>query len=272
LAKASSEQATQVTNVVSSIELLSKLVTKVSTDTENIAITSEHVAQTAIVGQKATNDIAEEINKLYNSTKEVAKVINDLSETSGEISEITSVIHGIAEQTTLLALNASIEAARAGEHGKGFGVVANETGKLAEQSKQAAGLIADLVNQMRIRTEQAVHVMSDSTERSELGKNLASEATVTFGEIFDTLKKMLEDIGAVAKTAKQMAESNQGVTSAISAIAAISEQSSASAQEVSVTTEEQSASVEKLSALAEGMSQIADNLKQSVAVFNLKSK
>ena len=269
LAISSSEQAAQVTQAVDTIQLLSGLVTKVSTDTEKIALASEQVAQTAKVGQKATNDVANEMKELYNSTQEVAKVINSLSETSGEISEITAVIQGIAEQTALLALNAAIEAARAGEHGKGFGVVANETGKLAEQSKQAAGLIADLVTQMKIRTEEAVHVMTESTHRAELGKNLASEATITFEQIFEALKNTLGEIEAVAKSAKQMAKSNEEVTVVISTIAAISEESLASTQEVSATAEEQSASVQQLSALAEGLTQIADNLRQAVAVFNL---
>jgi Methyl-accepting chemotaxis protein len=272
LARASSEQSSQVTQAVDTIQLLSKLVTKVTSDTGNIASTSEQVAQSAKIGQKATTDVANEINELYGSTQEVAKVIDGLNETSGEINEITAVIHGIAEQTTLLALNASIEAARAGEHGKGFAVVANETGKLAEQSKQAAGHIADLVTQMRMRTEQAVQEIAESTQRAELCKKLASEANITFGKIFDSLEMTLGQIEAVAKTAKQMAESNNNVTGAITTIAAISEESMASTQEVSATAEEQSASVQQLSALAEGLTQIAGSLKQSVAVFNLGPK
>lgn len=272
LAKASSEQASQITQAVDTIQLLSDLVTKVSDQTTHIALTSEQVAETAIMGQKATTDVSNEINELYNSTREVAKVIDGLNETSGEINEITAVIRGIAEQTTLLALNASIEAARAGEHGKGFAVVAGETGKLADQSKQAAEHISDLITQMRLRTEKAVQVITASNERAELSKKLSSEASITFGKIFDSLKATLGEIEAVAKSAHQMAESNKAVTDAITTIAAISEESMASTEEVSATTEEQSASVEQLSVLADGLAQIANDLKQSVAAFNLGIK
>ena len=83
------------------------------------------------------------------------------------------MIGGIAEQTTLLALNASIEAARAGEHGKGFSVVAKETGKLAEQSKQAAQLIADLIAQMRKRNTHAVEVINRGMQKVEAGKHFS---------------------------------------------------------------------------------------------------
>ena len=102
------------------IRLLSELVRKVSSDTEKIAADFQDVANSAQIGQQASNDVAEEINSLFNFTKEVAVVINELSKTSGEVNG-NRVIEGIAEQTTLLALNAAIEAARAGEQGRGSG-------------------------------------------------------------------------------------------------------------------------------------------------------
>ena len=269
LAKAASDQTEQVNQAVETINLLSSLVKKVSDDTEKMASASEIVSQSAQIGQKVTGDIANEINQLYNSTREVADVIEQLNTTGEEISEITVMIGGIAEQTTLLALNASIEAARAGEHGKGFSVVAKETGKLAEQSKQAAQLIADLISQMKKRNTHAVEVINRGMQKVEAGKHLASEATVTFEQIFNSLKRNLNQIEAVAVSARQMAKSNENVINAITAIAAISEESMASTQEVSATAEEQSASVEQVTALAENLAQIADNLKDSISVFEI---
>lgn len=269
LAKASSEQAVQINHAVDTIRLLSELVRKVSSDTEKIAAVSKNVANSAQVGQRASNDVAEEINSLFNFTKEVAVVINELSETSGEINEITGVIEGIAEQTTLLALNAAIEAARAGEQGRGFSVVAEETGKLADQSKQAARLIADLIAQMKVSTDHAVHVMQEGISRAEAGKNKASEATVAFEGIFETLTKSLAQVDEVAESARMMAKRNEDVIGAISQIAAISEQSMASTEEVSATTEEQSAAVQEITSLAENLSGIAAHLKDTVAVFEV---
>ncbi len=269
LAKASSEQTEQINQAVETINLLAGLVRKVSTDTEMIATSSERVAESAKAGQKATDSMAVHINELFETTQEVAGVIHELNNTSDEIGKITTVIEGIAEQTTLLALNASIEAARAGEHGKGFGVVAKETGKLAEQSKQAAQLIAGLIDKMRKRTAGAVRAIQKGIERAEEGKNLVNEANITFEHIFKTLIDTLSQIETVAHSARQMAASNENVISAISTIAAISEESMASTEEVSATAEEQSASVQQVTALAENLNEIANALKQSIAEFTV---
>jgi methyl-accepting chemotaxis protein len=270
LAKASTEETNQISQTVDTVNQLSGLVRQVAEDMEGISAASEKVAQSAQAGQKATTNIAAEITGLFNYTKEVAAVIQELSLASDEISEIVSVIKGIAEQTTLLALNAAIEAARAGEHGQGFSVVADETGKLADQSKQAAKMISDLIVQMDKRTQHAVQAMQEGIERVEVGKNLASQAAVTFEEIFRVLRNNLAQIDAVAKSTRRMHDSNEEVINAISTIAAISEQRLASTQEVSASTEEQSASMEEVTALADNLARIAEHLKQAVAVFEIE--
>lgn len=272
LARASTEQANQINLTVNTITELGNIVRKVSAGTEKITVVSEKVAESAKVGQKVTGSVANEINELYLSTKEVATVIEELNRTSGEISEITSVIGGIAEQTTLLALNASIEAARAGIQGKGFSVVAKETGKLAEQSKQAAQMIADLIVQMKTKTGQAVEAIQKGMKRVEDGKALTTEAAVTFESIFKELNDVLDQIEQVAHSAREMAEKNESVINMVSGIATISEQSMASTQEVSATAEEQSAAAQQVSSLSDNLSGIANMLKESVTVFGIQNE
>jgi methyl-accepting chemotaxis protein len=270
LSRGSAEEANQITQVVAHINVLSDLVREVSTEMRDVSLNSENVARSAQLGQKAAADISREIIKLYDTTKEVTTAIVQLNEASVEIGEITMVIQNIAEQTGLLALNAAIEAARAGEHGKGFGVVATETGKLAEQSKQSALHISELISQMKTRTTYAVNTITSGMTIVESGKERATEATVTFERIFEGLEHILNRISKAAVSARRMGESNEQVIAAVTNIAALSEESMASTEEVSATAEEQSASVEEVSSLAENLAEIAKNLKKAVAVFEIK--
>lgn len=269
LANASTEQTTQVNQVVENINSLASLVRQVSDEMRDVSAESENIAHTAKLGQKASADVANEIVKIYDTTRDVTMVITELDKTSEEIGEITAVIEGIAEQTTLLALNASIEAARAGEYGKGFAIVAHETGKLADQSKQAAQLITNLINKMKDHTAQAVQSIGTEMTIVAAGKTMATEATVTFESIFDKLGNILARIDAAALFTQKMAERNETVIAAVTNIAALSEEGMASTEEVSATAEEQSASVEQVNALAENLAEISANLKQSVAKFQI---
>ncbi|HBE77178.1 MAG TPA: hypothetical protein DDW65_05280 [Firmicutes bacterium] len=99
---------------------------------------SQKIAASANVGQKVTGDVASEMSNLYETTQKINSVIGEMNQTSFEINEVASLIWKCFRATSLPALNAAIEAACAGEHGKGFSFVAVETGKLADQSKQAS--------------------------------------------------------------------------------------------------------------------------------------
>ena len=268
-AYASSEQVGQINRAVSSIEILADLVRKVSNEMNSLSEDSQQISESAQFGQRYSNDVAQDIIKLFDTTQEVTKVIDELDETSKEIGEISSVIENIGEQTTLLALNAAIEAAQAGEHGRGFAVVAEETWKLSEQVKESAKHIHKLIQQIKGQTKHAVNAMNNSMLMAEASKNKAADLALTFQKIFEKLGYILHRIELVATSAKQMGESNESAIAAVTNIAAIGEQSMANTQEVSATVQEQSASMEEVSALAENLSRIAARLKESVSVFEV---
>lgn len=271
LAKASTNQTEQISEIVIVIDELSELVRKVFQDTTGIASSSEKVAASAKTGQSLTNEITLKMDEIYASTQKVAKVTEDLQRTSEEINEISSVISGIAEQTSLLALNASIEAARAGEYGRGFSVVADETGKLAEQSKQSALLISELIGKINLQTGQTVETIQKEIERVETGKDITHKAAVTFGEMFTEIRDVLNQIKQVAISAEQMSQKNEFVINAINTIAAFSQETMANTEEVSAAAVQQSASSQQVASLAENMEQVANTLQDSVALFEIKA-
>ncbi len=269
LTKASSEQAKQVEQTANTINELGELVRIVSGDTTNMASMSQKIATSANVGQKVTGDVASGMSNLYETTQKIHSVISEMNQTSAEINEVASLIGSVSEQTSLLALNAAIEAARAGEHGKGFSVVATETGKLAEQSKQASQRISNLIDQMIGRSENAAEVIKQGIGQAQENSALTTQATGTFQSIFKELGEVLGKIDEVAESAQHMAERNDAMIGAVTQLSAISEQGMASTEEVAASVEEQSAGAEEVASLADNLADLADKLKQSTNAFKI---
>lgn len=270
LSETANKQIEQMASAAKTVEDLSELVRKVSTDTQNVAIVSEKLTKSAKSGEEVVQNISGKINEVYLVTQDVADVIKELSKASEEIGEITTIIQGIAEQTTLIALNASIEAARAGIHGKGFSVVAKETGKLANQSKEATSMIEELIIQMQTKTRYAVETMEQGMSKVEEGKDLAQGAMVTFEQIFQALNQNLERMDMLVKTTQKMAENNEIVNNMIADFAVSNGKSMSSVKEVTAASIQQSASSQEVATLSEELSSIASQLQQSVATFVIK--
>ena len=105
------------------------------------------------------------ISETTKSTVDVNEKISGLSVSAQKIGDIINLIRGIAEQTNLLALNATIEAARAGEAGRGFAVVASEVKSLATQTAKATEEIAEQITAIQISTEEAVSATTIITDQ-----------------------------------------------------------------------------------------------------------
>ncbi|MGE5146529.1 MAG: methyl-accepting chemotaxis protein, partial [Candidatus Eiseniibacteriota bacterium] len=116
-----------------------------------------------------------EIGRQVHQSTEIAKravteadktnaAVQGLAEAATKIGEVVNLISDIAEQTNLLALNATIEAARAGEAGKGFAVVASEVKTLASQTAKATEEIGKQIQEMQGSTGRVASAIRDIAE------------------------------------------------------------------------------------------------------------
>ena len=129
--------------------------------------------------------------------------VTRLGESSREIGDVVKVITSIAEQTNLLALNATIEAARAGEAGRGFAVVADEVQRLAERASNATKRIETLVQTIQSDTNEAVSSMEQTTSEVVAGARLAEDAGTALGEIENVSSNLASLILGISTAARQ---------------------------------------------------------------------
>ena len=204
----------------------------------------------ATVKQNADN--ARQANQLAQSASTVAvqggevvaqvvDTMKGINDSSRKISDIISVIDGIAFQTNILALNAAVEAARAGEQGRGFAVVASEVRSLAGRSAEAAKEIKTLINA--------------SVERVEQGTALVDKAGTTMTEVVSSIRRVTDIMGEISAASNEQAAGVAQVGQAVS--------------NMDQATQQNAALVEEMAAAASSLKGQAEELVQTVAVFNL---
>ncbi|HEX21679.1 MAG TPA: methyl-accepting chemotaxis protein [Actinobacteria bacterium] len=127
--------------------------------------------------------------EIREKTLSIAKNANGLSSQVKKISEIIVSSNSITEQSNILAINASIEASKAGAAGKGFSVVADEVGKLAEQSKQATARIEDILKTIERSVNKMVKEIEGGADMAEQGEVLAKKTSVAISSLTEAIKE-----------------------------------------------------------------------------------
>ena len=258
-----SQKANQV------VSQISKSVETVTMNAKEVSEFAEKTAVTANDGGVAINKVVSQMKIIAEKTNATASVIDELEERSIQIGKIVDVISGISEQTNLLALNAAIEAARAGESGKGFSVVAEEVRKLAEQSRNAANLIATLITEVQSKMENAVSYMNAGKNEVEEGANVVTIAGKSFEEILEMINNVTTKTQQIYVGVESITKQTKDIVHVVQDINDESVKNSEETQTISAATQEQSASSEEIAAASENLAQMAMELQEAINRFQI---
>ena len=188
-ATASTEQAASVAEITATMEELAKTAAQIAFNSDDVFKVANQTENSSDRGFNAVQDTIRNIHELKSKIDIIQGNAKHLGEKSGEINKILNLITEIANETHLLALNASIESVAAGEYGKRFGVVAMEVRRLAERSSESAENIKQLLEQFQdsinstiLSTEEGVKAVGNTIET-------AGSAVERFAEIQELVEQ-----------------------------------------------------------------------------------
>jgi len=257
LARAAENQGREINAATESIVSMARSIEEVSGDAERSSDVARHSVEVAHKGGEAVRRTIDGMNTIRETIQDTSKRIKRLGESSQEIGNIIELISDIAEQTNILALNASIQASMAGEAGRGFAVVADEVQRLAERSTNATKQIEVLVRTIQSDTNEAVVSMERSTTDVVGGALLAENAGAALDEIEQVSNQIANLVQNISGSARQQASAAADVTRRTGKLKEISGQTGKA-------TAATAAAISKLS-------ELASQLRQTVAGFTLPS-
>jgi methyl-accepting chemotaxis protein len=199
------EQDAVVTETTATVNEVRATVTETAERAQSVAETAQVSVDISGSGTQAVSDAVSGMEVIRRRVEDIADNILVLSEHTQQIGEIIAAVNNLADQSRMLALNASVEAARAGEEGKGFAVVAMEVRNLADQNRDATVQVREILGEIQRATNAAVMVTEEGSKGVDTGQVLVNSA----GESIRNLAGAIEE---AALAAMQIAASTRQQT------------------------------------------------------------
>jgi methyl-accepting chemotaxis protein len=255
IAAGASKQAEESQNCEELIESLSKEISDVYENYSSVMDQTTKITQLSDVGSHSLNILREKTDDTKQSKEKIALAVETLTNKIKDISIFVDSIESIASQTNLLALNAAIEAARAGDAGRGFGVVAEEIRKLADESRKSTEEIKNLVESIQEQSITAANAMTAMNKVSDEEANAVNNTHQAFEDIASGITYIVKKIDKTNGSVTKVNNHKEKVRGAVQHIAAVTQSTAAKTQEVASTIENQITSMEKMKKATEHLNE-----------------
>ncbi|MDE7323973.1 MAG: methyl-accepting chemotaxis protein [Lachnospiraceae bacterium] len=236
---------------------------------ENINLLSNHMATLSENSQNILNELSESSKNSRETVTEIGYHVSVTNDSVEQIKTVTEYITNIADETNLLALNASIEAARAGEAGRGFAVVAQEIQKLAEESNTSAAKIGQNILSLVEKTSGIVAVMDtikDTLEHQEI--NIEKTRQI-FNEIASDISQITDKEVAMQTNVADMNLAKDNMSRIITELSDSAIDNASLSQNATDATEQMMHEIENLETLTEDLTELAGSLDGNLKAFLL---
>ena len=255
IAAGATETATAANETSTTVDEVRQTALDSNRKAKNVSESAQKAVQVSQAGEKSVASTIEGMRQIESQMESIAESIMKLSEHGQAIGGIIATVEDVAEQSNLLAVNASIEAAKAGEHGKGFAVVAQELKSLAEQSRQATARVRNILDDIQKATSSAVMTTEQGSKAVEAGVVKSKDAG-------DSIQRLANSVADAAQATTQIAVSSQeqlvGMDQVVSAMESIKQ---ASTQNVTATKQVESAAHE--------LHELGQRLKQLIEQYRV---
>ena len=269
ISKGAVSQAEEIQNASSYIANMGKLIEDIVEKVSNLTQAANVMGNAGDTSMNTMVELSESNDHTTEAVNKIADQIELTNESVGKIGEAAAFITNIADQTSLLALNASIESARAGEAGKGFAVVASEIQKLAEQSDTASGNIGEIVNTLIGNSQRVVETMGKTQEIIEK-QNMHIESTEQMvNGVMGEIDASIERIRQIETRTKKLESARTEIIDVIDSLSEIAQQNVEGTTQTSSSITEITDSFQNIKDSTENLRNMADMLAHNIRHFDI---
>ena len=270
IARGADAQAEDVARTSALTRELAGSVDRVAASAEAVRDAATAAASRGADGALAARAASDGMVAVARAVDASASAVEGFQERAGEIGKIVAFIASLAEQTHLLAINATIEAARAGDDARGFAVVAEEVRRLADHVRGFAEQISSLSEEIKEGSQSVARGIRDAAHASGEARSTVERAAASFDGILEATRRTTERAQAITDGAGEQRRAARQVDEALERIVRIARENARGTEETSRATGGQTASIQRLAGSAHELARTADTLKGLLSTFKLR--
>ena len=269
IARGAADEAASAQTISGKMSIIKTLTEQSSENTDAFRILIEQINASSNQGQALVQKLDDNSEITRREINEIAAQTEATHQASLEIQTAAEFIASIAEETNLLALNASIEAARAGEQGRGFAVVAEQIKKLAEQASSSAQNIDAVIKNLLSESDKTVECMNRVQEITQTENHEIKETHQLFISLGNDIAKASNEIHTISNNLTELSHAEKAIMAEIDSLSASTQETAASTEEITASSEELTSTAETLASHGLQLSTLSDGLQSQLARFHM---